>query len=148
MASSGTLEALERLNVHGEWHRQAGFDPLPLQWAEKSLTTEVDLHPGASRKLDIARVYESSDHLQLHSPTLSPGAQREYPPGTYRITVSVKSSTNGCAPAEGRFILKFGGDWDSVRIYEDSSASPSISASDSAGARARPQALTRAREGQ
>ncbi len=119
MASSGTLERLESLDTQGEWHRQPGFDPLPLQWAGKNFATEVDLYPGTPRKLDIARVYKGGVNLQLVSPMLPSGAQRDYPPGTYRMTVTVTALTNGRTRAEGRFILEFGGDWDSVRIYEE-----------------------------
>ncbi len=118
MACRGTLRTLESLNAHGEWHRRAGFDLLPLQWAEQSVTTEVDLHPGTSRKLDIARVYEGSGSLQLVSPMPPSESHREYPAGTYRFTVSVTSAANRRAGASGRFILEFGGDWDSVRIHE------------------------------
>lgn len=118
MACSGNLESLECLNVHGEWQRRADFGPLPLQWAEEGVTTAADLHPGASRRLNIARVHEGSGHLQLVSPTLSPGTRREYPAGTYRFTVSVTSPANRRARATGRFILEFGGDWDDVRIHE------------------------------
>ena len=122
--SSGTLERLEFLDVHGQWQDQVGFRPLPLQWAEPDLATAVDLHPGSARKLDIARVYQDGTNLQLVSPMLVSDTQREYPPGTYRMTVSVASSTNGRNRVKGRFILKFGGDWDSVRLYEDQRAQP------------------------
>ena len=118
LASSGTLEIFESLDPRGGWHRQPGFGPLPLRWAGQAPGTAVTLHPGIPRKLDVARVYEGSPKIQLVSPASPTGAQREYPAGTYRMTVSVRSKRNGRSRAKGRFILDFGGDWENVRIRE------------------------------
>lgn len=116
VASSGTLETFESLDPCGNWHRQPGFNPLPLRWAGRGSATVVNLHPGIPHKLDIARVYEGSPNLQLVSPASPTGSQREYPAGTYRMTVSVTTERNGRARAEGSFVLDFGGDWNNVRI--------------------------------
>jgi hypothetical protein len=68
VASSGTLETFESLDPCGNWHRQPGFNPLPLRWAGQGPGTTVNLHPGIPHKLNIARVYEGSPNIQLVSP--------------------------------------------------------------------------------
>ncbi len=118
----GCQALLERFERHDGalWQRHPGFPvPIPLPWSGTGARPSLDLEPGGrSEELPLVGAWLDEPKLRLLTPLqISSGILLDYPPGRYRLTVSVQGS--GRAPIERRrFAVRFDGRADSV-LLED-----------------------------
>lgn len=116
-ACRGMLDTLEYWDGEG-WRPHPGFPySIELPWARRSLPNTVDLYPSDSADLVVGATVEGESRFRLLPPVaISSGILLEYPPGTYRLGISVTTGAGVLARIARRFVVEHDGGWDGVRI--------------------------------
>ncbi|MEJ2481870.1 MAG: hypothetical protein P8049_01730 [Gemmatimonadota bacterium] len=94
------------------WRPHPGFAyPLPLPWSIAGSKARLDLSPGAvTPELPLLLTWLDAPKLRLVTPLdISSGFMLEYPAGTYRLTVLIRTESNPNVFARRRFQVKFDG---------------------------------------
>jgi hypothetical protein len=117
------LERLERFDG-ALWQQHPGFPvPIPLPWSGSGARPRLDIGPGETTgDLPILHTYPDAQKLRLATPLqISAGLLLDYPPGTYRLTVSVRTTGPGEFHLRRRLVVRFDGNPEALHI-EDAGA--------------------------
>jgi hypothetical protein len=91
--------------------------PELLKWANEPDHRPVDIDPDCPRRLDLCMILDTHpDILIFETPKDTLGSRTDFPPGVY--LVKVRLDALNAAPADGIFMLQFGGHWDDVSISQ------------------------------
>lgn len=117
------LEKLERFDG-ALWQPHPGFPvPVPLAWSGSGSGARLDVAPGeVSGELPVLYSFLDAPKLRIATPLqIHAGLLLDYPPGTYRMTVAVRSAGPERVELRRRLVVRFEGDPGSVRL-EDAGA--------------------------
>jgi len=117
------LERLERFDG-ALWQPHPGFPvPVPLSWSGSGGRPRLDVGPGeVSGELPLLYSFLDAPKLRIATPLqIHAGLLLDYPPGTYRLTVAVRSAGPERVELRRRLVVRFEGDPGSVRL-EDAGA--------------------------
>lgn len=101
------------------WRAHPGFAyPLPLPWTVVGSRTRLDLLPGETTpELPLLLTWIDAPKLRLVTPLdISSGFMLEYPAGTYRVTVIVRTEDRQETSTRRRFLVRYDGQPEGVRI--------------------------------
>ncbi len=117
------LERLERFDG-ALWQPHPGFPvPVPLSWSGAGDRSRLDLGPGEiSGDLPFLYSFLDAKKLRIATPLqIRAGLLLDYPPGTYRMTVAVRSTGPERVELRRRLVVRFEGDPGSIAL-EDAGA--------------------------
>lgn len=103
------------------WHRHPGFPfALQLPWSGVGSSARLNVAPGeTSCDLPLVLAYLNEKKMRIVTPLqISSGMMLEYPPGRYRLTVSVRAAEGLDATVRQRFVVDYTGDPDSLTIED------------------------------
>ncbi len=101
------------------WRPHPGFAyPLPLPWTVVGSQVRLDLLPGETTpELPLLLSWLDAPKLRLVTPLdISSGFMLEYPAGTYRVTVIVRTEDRQETFTRRRFLVQYDGQPEGVRI--------------------------------
>jgi len=117
------LERLERFDG-ALWQPHPGFPvPVPLSWSGTGARPRLDVAPGdVSAELPVVYAFLDAPKLRIATPLqIQAGLLLDYSPGTYRMTVAVRSAGPDPVELRRRLVVRYDGDPGSVRL-EDAGA--------------------------
>jgi len=103
------------------WHSHPGFPfSLQLPWSGVGSTARLNVAAGETTcELPLVLTYLNEKKMRLVTPLqISSGMMLEYPPGRYRLTVSVRAAEGLESTVRQRFVVNYTGDPDAL-VIED-----------------------------
>jgi len=103
------------------WHSHPGFPfALQLPWSGVGSTARLNVAAGETTcELPLVLTYLNEKKMRLVTPLqISSGMMLEYPPGRYRLTVSVRAAEGLESTVRQRFVVNYTGDPDAL-VIED-----------------------------
>lgn len=122
-AARGCEAMIERLEYFDGalWQNHPGFTfSLQLPWSSIGSTSRLNVAAGEmSCELPLVLTYLDEPKMRLVTPLqISSGMMLEYPPGRYRLTVSVRAAEGLESTVRQRFVLHYTGDPDDLTIED------------------------------
>lgn len=122
-AARGCEAMVERLELFDGalWRNHPGFTfALQLPWSGIGSTTRLNVAAGeTSCELPLVLTYLDEAKMRLVTPLqISSGMMLEYPPGRYRITVSVRAAEGLESTVRQRFVVNYTGDPENLTIED------------------------------
>lgn len=116
-ACRALLETLEYWDGEA-WRPHPGYPySIELAWVNRTLPNSVDLHPSTGADLVIGATLEGDPAFRLLPPVaISSGILLDYPPGVYRLGISVSTGAGDLARIFRRFVIEHQGDWERARV--------------------------------
>ncbi len=88
---------------------------MQLKWAHEDTYAPKDIDPGDSKRLDVCYVHQGIDVLHFFTKKYPSGNQTDFLPGTYKITIRIKSENT--KNIDGTFVVKYNaGNFRSLKI--------------------------------
>jgi len=122
-AARGCEALVERLEYFDGalWQAHPGFPfSLQLPWSGVGSTARLNVAAGeTSCELPLVLTYSDEPKLRLVTPlVISSGMMLEYPPGHYRLTVSVRAAEGLESVTRQRFVLHYDGTPEGLKIED------------------------------
>lgn len=117
------LERLERFDG-ALWQAHPGFPvPVPLSWPGAGGRPRLDLGAGeVSAELPLLYAFLDAPKLRIATPLrIESGLLLDYPPGSYRLTVAVRTAGPDATELRRRLVVRFEGEPGAVAL-EDAGA--------------------------
>lgn len=119
----GCEAMIERLEYFdgAVWHRHPGFPfALQLPWSGLGSSAWLNVAAGeTSCDLPLVMTYLQEKKMRIVTPLqISSGMMLEYPPGRYRLTVSVRAAEGLESTVRQRFVVNYTGDPDALTIED------------------------------
>lgn len=103
------------------WNRHPGFPfALQLPWSGAGTSARLNVAAGeTASNLPLVLTYLNEKKMRIVTPLqISSGMMLEYPPGRYRLTVSVRAAEGLESTVRQRFVVDYSGDPDSLTIED------------------------------